>query len=149
MDGYRTQLAADVKRWDYPETLFMDIGISGEVRSRNSWDVDIIFEGFEEPETQNFAQTLIVPVVSIVFQIPVEKTDRLHFHCSPDEDGLLAAVWRLEHDGRRAQRIAAPLKTSDAEAWGADDGAPAKMWLVEIQLAVGTYFGDRALGYGQ
>ena len=146
--GYKQQLQADIDRWDYPESRFMSAEISGDIKGRNEWHVDILFAGFEDPEVQNQQMTLVQPVVSVVFQIPIERADRLRFHCSPDEDGLLAAIWRLTHDGRRALTYAAPTVLADTEIWGADDGSPAKMWIVEVQLGVAPVDTPEALTYG-
>lgn len=146
--GYKQQLQADIDRWNYPESRFMSAEISGDIKSRNEWHVDILFAGFEDPEKQNQQMTLVQPVVSVVFQIPIERADRLRFHCSPDEDGLLAAIWRLTHDGRRALTYAAPTVLADTEIWGADDGSPAKMWIVEVQLGVAPVDTPEALTYG-
>lgn len=148
LDGYKRQLEADIARWDYPETRFMSVSVSGDIAERNGWHVDLIFENFEEPEDQNLPQTVIVPVVSVVFQIPVEKSDRHRFHCSPDEDGLLAAIWRLTYGGGRALRIGAPTVVTDTDVWGAGDAASPRMWLTEVQLSVAAIIAQGALEHG-
>lgn len=148
LDGYKRQLEADIARWDYPETRFMGVDISGDVKERNGWHVDLLFAGFDEPEEQNLPQTVFVPMVSVVFQIPVEKSDRHRFHCSPDEDGLLAAVWRLTYDGSRPLRLLAPTVLADSDIWGAEDNAPARFWVTEIQIAVAGIIAQSALEHG-
>ena len=146
--GYKQQLQADIARWDYPECRYLSAEISGEVKGRNEWHVDILFAGYEDPESQNQQMTLVQPVVSVVFQIPIESADRLRFHCSPDEDGLLAAIWRLTHDGRRSLSYTAPTVLADTEIWGVDDGSPAQMWVVEVQIAVAPVDAPEALTFG-
>ena len=142
------QMQANIARWDYPECRFLSVDISGEVKGRNDWHVDLLFAGYEDPDQQNQGMTLVQPVISVVFQIPIEKSDRLRFHCSPDEDGLLAAIWRLTHEGRRPLSYTAPNVLADTEIWGAEDGAAAKVWVVEVQIAVAPVDAPEALTFG-
>ena len=137
LSQWKGDLEREIARWDADP---FQVAIQGEPAPRSAWMVTLEETGMEFGDSTS-KQTAIAFKFEIFFCCPADRMERFLFHSSPDEDGMMRAIWNLRADGR----LPTAIGDSDVELgeWSfAEDDSPLPVASRTITLSLEINFPD-------